>query len=471
MAGPRLGPVGWRGDVPDGNGDDGIGIPDREVILGKVLAHPDHRILVSLVVVRPDVDVAGRRIQSQALQLADDRVVVRPAADKLVGALDGVLEQVERRVAAVRLEARILVPALVIALHERSVDRPLVARRIEEVIVGVDPGQNALGMILADGMRDPAEGQGRGHLHLVEQAITQGLLVERHVIAAPQAADKQVRLGREQLRDVRREVGREQLGPGFGDSFGPRHEALEPQHEVFVHVPAVAVVRLDGGDRARLRPRLRRADRGRKAVRRLNVRDPEDVVWIGHGLVEQEVRAAVVEQGQDPEFLGDQTEGGGIAAGDDAGEEIDALRQLHAPEFLDVGVGSGGLVGGDRLDLALAQEPTFGVDFLGGQEVSLQTRLAQRRGGARLERDMAGFEGFVRDISFGLRRGRSRPWCRHVTRRPHRRGEAGGPDGHAGEKIAASDFHFLLVHECPPLPNSGAPCFGGRNLTRQDHPE
>ena len=58
-----------------------------------------------------------------------------------------------------------------------------------------------------------------------------------------------------------------------------------------------------------------------------------------------------------------------------------------------------------------------------------------------------------------------------VARRSRRCGKAGGADRHLGEKIAASYFHVLLVHVCPPLPNGGAPCSGGRIPARRDRPE
>ena len=397
------------------------------------------------MVVGPDVEVAGRRIQPHALELADDGLVVRPTAGQLVGLLDRALEQVERRIPAIGLEARILVPTLEIALDERGVDRPLVARRIREVIVGVHPGQDARGMVRADGVGFPAEGEGGGDLHLVEQPVTEGLLVERRVVSSPQANDQDVGLGGKQLRDMGREVGREQLRPRLGDDLGPRHEPLERQHEVLVDVPAVAVVRLDGRDLLCLRPRLRRADRGRDAVRRLDVGHPEDVVRVGNRLVEQEIRAPVVEQRQYPELFGHRAEGRGVAAGDDAGEHVDSLRQLHPPEFLDVGIGAGGFVGHDRLDLPLAQQPAFGVDLLGGQQVPFPTGFAQSRGGTCLERDVAGLERLVGDIPFHLggRVGLSR--AGEVGCRPGRRHKAGGADGDAqsAQEIPAFDLFFL----------------------------
>src|SRR6516225_7968091 len=46
----RLRPVRRRGDVADRDGDDPIGIPNRELILRQVLGKTSHGILVALVV-------------------------------------------------------------------------------------------------------------------------------------------------------------------------------------------------------------------------------------------------------------------------------------------------------------------------------------------------------------------------------------------------------------------------------------
>ena len=57
------------------------------------------------------------------------------------------------------------------------------------MIVGVHPGQDARGMIRADRVGFPAEGERGGDLHLVEQPVPEGLLVERRVVSSPQAND------------------------------------------------------------------------------------------------------------------------------------------------------------------------------------------------------------------------------------------------------------------------------------------
>ena len=218
------------------------------------------------MIVGPDVEVAGRRIHPHAFEHADDDVVLRPAAHKVVGFLDGGLKQVKRRISAIRLEARIFVPALLIALNEPVVGRPEPFGRMLEEIVCVHAGQYALGVILADGVRRPTEGQRGGDLHLIEQAVAQGLFVERHIVAAPEAADQDVRVVGKQLGDVRGEVGAEQLRPRLGDQRGAGNQPLIRQHEMLMHVAAVAVIRLDGTDPLCLRPSLRRADRRGNAV-------------------------------------------------------------------------------------------------------------------------------------------------------------------------------------------------------------
>src|SRR3954468_18189320 len=65
-----LRPIGRRRDVADRDGDDAGRVPNREGILRHVLAEAGDRVLVALVIVRPDIDVAGRRIVAEAFELA-----------------------------------------------------------------------------------------------------------------------------------------------------------------------------------------------------------------------------------------------------------------------------------------------------------------------------------------------------------------------------------------------------------------
>jgi hypothetical protein len=71
------------------------------------------------------------------------------------------------------------------------------------------------------------------------------------------------------------------------------------------------------------------------------------------------------------QFLGDRAQGGSVATGDDTGEEVDVSRQLHAPKFFDIRVGACRFMGGDGLDLPLAQKPTLSIDLLSGQDMPL----------------------------------------------------------------------------------------------------
>ena len=190
--------------------------------------------------------------------------------------------------------------------------------------------------------------------------------------------------------------------------------------------------------RLALRPGLRGADRAGDAVRRLDVGDAEDVVRVRHRLVEQEVGAAVDEDREQLELLGDRAERGRVAARDDAGEEVDLLGELHAAKLLDVGVGAGGLVGLERLDLALAEQAALGVDLLGGEHVALVRRLAQHRGGAGEERHVAGLVGRAGNVAL-WRFGRGLDQLRSGNQAGA--GEAGSADRHAerAEKFSAID--------------------------------
>src|SRR5271157_147950 len=58
VAMPRLRPIGWRRDIADRNSDDSIGVPSHERIFRIVLAESGDRSLVTLVIVRANVEVA-----------------------------------------------------------------------------------------------------------------------------------------------------------------------------------------------------------------------------------------------------------------------------------------------------------------------------------------------------------------------------------------------------------------------------
>src|SRR2546430_12594690 len=95
LAGLR--PVGRRGDAADRDRDDARRIPDRKIVSGQVLAQTRHRVLVTLVIVGAEIEIARRSIDSRSLEHRDDRLVVGPAADELVRLFHRLLEEIERR--------------------------------------------------------------------------------------------------------------------------------------------------------------------------------------------------------------------------------------------------------------------------------------------------------------------------------------------------------------------------------------
>ena len=143
---------------------------------------------------------------------------------------------------------------------------------------------------------------------------------------------------------------------------------------------------------------------------------------------------------------------GRVAAGDDAGEEVDLAFELHAPELFDVGVGAGRLVGGDGLDLALAEEPALGIDLFGREDVALVRRLAEHGGGAGEECHVPGLVGRIRNLALG-RLGR-RLEHRRSGHQPGAR-KPGPADRHAerAEEIATIDL-CRLVHGHSPFAGS-----------------
>src|SRR6516225_10271938 len=170
-----LGPSGRCRDVADRNRNDAVGVENRERIFTYVLAKADHGVLVALVIVRPDVDVAAWSRIAQALELTDDRIVVRPAAHQAVGLLDRCLQHVGGRVGAFGLKIWLLLPAREILFDEHLVGWPAVAWWEREVVVRVDAGDDALRMILTEGMGCDPESERCRELHLLKKSILQGL--------------------------------------------------------------------------------------------------------------------------------------------------------------------------------------------------------------------------------------------------------------------------------------------------------
>jgi len=202
---------------------------------------------------------------------------------------------------------------------------------------------------------------------------------------------------------------------------------------------------MDVGDLGDLRPRLRGRDGRHHAVGRLDVGQPKDIVRIGHGLFEQEVRASIREDGQALQLLGDGTERRRVAAGDDAGEAVDVLRQLHAAQLLDVGVRARGLVRFHRLDLALAEQSSLRVDLLGGEDVSLVRLLAEHGCRTGEEGHVTGLVRLVGDRPLGWHR---RLGVRGARQDQRAGGCADGTDRHADPIQEITTTH-LFSHRSP----------------------
>jgi hypothetical protein len=81
MSGLR--PIRGRRDIAHGDGDNAVEVPANERIVRVILAEPGDRVLVALVIIRANVEVAGRRIHSEPLQFAHLWVRGRPRHDVL----------------------------------------------------------------------------------------------------------------------------------------------------------------------------------------------------------------------------------------------------------------------------------------------------------------------------------------------------------------------------------------------------
>src|SRR5262249_2815062 len=104
-------------------------------------------------------------------------------------------------------------------------------------------------------------------------------------------------------------------------------------------------------------------------------------------------------------------------------------------------------VGKDGLDLPLAQQPAFGVDLLGRQQMPFPAGFAQATCGASQERDVTGLVRRIRNLAFG-RLGSGFHQLRSGNEAGT--GKAGPADGDAerAEKLASIDcggfVHGLL---------------------------
>ncbi len=209
-------------------------------------------------------------------------------------------------------------------------------------------------------------------------------------------------------------------------------------------IAAVAVVRMDVGELAHLRPGRRGADRTGDAVGRLDRRNPEDVFRLGDDLVEQEVRAPVSENGQQLKLLRHRTERRRVAARNDAGEQIDVVLHLQPAHLLDIGVHARRLVCPYRLDLAFAEEAALRVDLFRRKGMSLDRWFRHHGQRTGQERHVGGHIGLVGNVALDLA-GRSR--CVDQRGRQAAGGGArgGGADGdaHPAQEFPASDVRYF----------------------------
>src|SRR5262249_24343001 len=134
--------------------------------------------------------------------------VVGPAASKFVCPLDGGLHHVHGHIGPFRLEVRVFLPPLVVLLNEIIVDWPSASRWVVEVIVCVDSGDDALGVIFPDGVWRNAKRERTRKRHFLEHVIAERLLIESDVIAAPYRREKKIRLLADCVSDVRGKVRR-----------------------------------------------------------------------------------------------------------------------------------------------------------------------------------------------------------------------------------------------------------------------
>ena len=79
-------------------------------------------------------------------------------------------------------------------------------------------------------------------------------------------------------------------------------------------IATIAIVGMDVGDLAHLRPSLGDRHRARHAICRLHVGDAEDVVRLWYRLVEEKIGAPVYKNGRQFQLFSDRTKGWRVAA-------------------------------------------------------------------------------------------------------------------------------------------------------------
>src|SRR5262249_62417932 len=98
---------------------------------------------------------------------------------------EGVRNLFRVHISPFRLEVGVFLPQLVVVLKETFVDWPWASRWVVEVMVCVDSGADALGVIFPDGVWRNAKRERPRKLHFLEHVIAERLLIESDVIAAP----------------------------------------------------------------------------------------------------------------------------------------------------------------------------------------------------------------------------------------------------------------------------------------------
>src|SRR5439155_6248759 len=134
---------------------------------------------------------------------------------------------------------------------------------------------------------------------------------------------------RDCVREVRGKVGGAQLRPALVYGLRPGDQLIDGNREVVEGISPIGIIWMNVGDCPYLRPGHGCGDRGGGAVRRLDVGDPEDVVGIRDRLVEEEVRAAIHEAGEELKFFGNRTWSRRVSTRGDAGEQVNVLGELQ----------------------------------------------------------------------------------------------------------------------------------------------
>src|SRR5207237_6336076 len=151
--------------------------------------------------------------------------------------------------------------------------------------------------------------------------------------------------------------------PHLRDDLGTGQELLACRIEVQLEPATECVIRVDDGDAFDLRPRACDRKRGGDAVGGQDVGHAEQILGIRNLDLEQLVDATLGHDGQQLQLFHHGANGQLVVRRDYAREVVDLLDQLHALELFHRRLGTSRLVGGERLDLAPAEQAAGGVDL------------------------------------------------------------------------------------------------------------